>query len=93
MSAVTTPPDPRWQVPITCLLIKTDGSAYLNYTGVTGPAGNASFDPVYGTASNVQAFVDAYNKLKSAIDAMVDPGDPAHNQTAGHWNSSGADVL
>lgn len=29
------------------------------------------------TADNVQAFVDAYNKLKTALDAMLDPGDPA----------------
>ena len=29
------------------------------------------------TQSNVQAFVDAYNKLKSVIDGMVDPGDPS----------------
>jgi flagellar hook-associated protein 2 len=41
-------------------------------------AGNAS-----GTVSNVQAFVDAYNKLKSVIDAMVDPGDPTNNKDAG----------
>ena len=36
-----------------------------------------------GTTSNVQAFVDAYNKLKSAIDDLVDAGDPANNQAAG----------
>jgi flagellar hook-associated protein 2 len=36
-----------------------------------------------GTASNVQAFVDAYNKLKSTIDTMVDPGDPASAKAAG----------
>ncbi|KQQ91593.1 flagellar filament capping protein FliD [Massilia sp. Leaf139] len=28
------------------------------------------------TAANAQAFVDAYNKLKTAIDALVSPGDP-----------------
>lgn len=36
-----------------------------------------------GTTSNVQAFVDAYNKLKSAIDDLVDAGDPANSQAAG----------
>jgi flagellar hook-associated protein 2 len=36
-----------------------------------------------GTVSNVQAFVDAYNKLKSAIDTMVDAGDPTNNKAAG----------
>lgn len=36
-----------------------------------------------GTVSNVQAFVDAYNKLKSAIDALVDAGDPGNDQAAG----------
>jgi flagellar hook-associated protein 2 len=41
-------------------------------------AGNSS-----GTTANVQAFVDAYNKLKSAIDAMVAPGDPANSKAAG----------
>jgi flagellar hook-associated protein 2 len=36
-----------------------------------------------GTVANVQAFVDAYNKLKSAVDGMVDPGDPGNAQAAG----------
>jgi flagellar hook-associated protein 2 len=36
-----------------------------------------------GTASNVQAFVDAYNKLKTTIDAMIAPGNSANNQAAG----------
>jgi flagellar hook-associated protein 2 len=36
-----------------------------------------------GTTANVQAFVDAYNKLKSAIDSMVDPGDPANGKSGG----------
>jgi flagellar hook-associated protein 2 len=31
----------------------------------------------------VQAFVDAYNKLKTAIDGLVDPGDPKTNAAAG----------
>lgn len=36
-----------------------------------------------GTVANVQGFVDAYNKLKSAIDGLVDPGNPDANQSAG----------
>jgi flagellar hook-associated protein 2 len=36
-----------------------------------------------GTVSNVQAFVDAYNKLKSAIDGLVDAGDAANGRSAG----------
>lgn len=35
------------------------------------------------TTTNVQAFVDAYNKLKSAVDAMVSPGDPASGKAGG----------
>jgi flagellar hook-associated protein 2 len=31
----------------------------------------------------VQSFVDAYNKLKSAIDTMVDAGDPTSEKAAG----------
>ncbi|TFW31416.1 flagellar filament capping protein FliD [Massilia horti] len=31
------------------------------------------------TGDNMQAFVDAYNKLKTALDAMLDPGDPSKN--------------
>jgi flagellar hook-associated protein 2 len=41
-------------------------------------AGNSS-----GTTANVQAFVDAYNKLKSAIDGLVSSGDPKNNVAAG----------
>lgn len=41
-------------------------------------AGNSS-----GTTANVQAFVDAYNKLKSAVDALVAPGDAANGQASG----------
>jgi len=36
-----------------------------------------------GTTSNVQAFIDAYNKLKTAIDGLVSPGDPKTNEAAG----------
>lgn len=35
------------------------------------------------TTSNVQAFVDSYNKLKAAIDGLVSPGDTASGGSAG----------
>jgi flagellar hook-associated protein 2 len=35
------------------------------------------------TQKNVQGFIDAYNKLKAAIDKMVDAGDPGSNVAAG----------
>jgi flagellar hook-associated protein 2 len=35
------------------------------------------------TTANVQAFVDAYNKLKAAIDGLVDAGDPASGKAGG----------
>ncbi|THC43830.1 flagellar filament capping protein FliD [Massilia sp. Mn16-1_5] len=35
------------------------------------------------TTANAQAFVDAYNKLKSAIDGLVSPGDPESGGAAG----------
>ena len=36
-----------------------------------------------GTTSNVQAFIDAYNKLKTALDGLVAPGDPKTGDAAG----------
>lgn len=36
-----------------------------------------------GTAANVQSFVDAYNKLKTAVDNLVSAGDPANKVDAG----------
>lgn len=35
------------------------------------------------TNSNVQAFVDAYNKLKGAVDALVASGDPSKGTSGG----------
>jgi len=47
-----------------------------------------------GTTKNVQAFVDAYNKLKTSIDKLLDPGNPASNQSAGAFaNDSGIKAL
>lgn len=46
------------------------------------------------TVSNVQAFVTAYNTLKSTIDALVSSGDPANNVAAGAFaNDSGVRSL
>lgn len=39
-------------------------------------------DPA-GTVSKVQSFVDAYNKLKAAIDSLVDAGDATNGKAAG----------
>jgi flagellar hook-associated protein 2 len=39
-----------------------------------------------GTVKNVQAFVDAYNKLKTAIDNLADAGDPANKVAAGAFS-------
>jgi flagellar hook-associated protein 2 len=36
-----------------------------------------------GTAKNVQAFLDAFNKLKSALDGLVSLGDPTNSVAAG----------
>lgn len=35
------------------------------------------------TNANVQAFVDAYNKLKSTVDALTAPGDPSKGVAGG----------
>lgn len=35
------------------------------------------------TAANVQAFIDTYNKLKSTLDALVNPGDPSSGSASG----------
>ncbi len=35
------------------------------------------------TNANVQAFVDAYNKLKSTVDGLVAPGDPSKGVAGG----------
>lgn len=52
-------------------------------------AGNTS-----GTIANVQAFVDAYNKLKTSVDGLVDAGDPSTKQAAGTFaHDSGVRAL
>ena len=46
------------------------------------------------TASNVQGFVDAYNKLKTVLDALVAPGDPSKAKAGGAFSGdSGVTAL
>lgn len=46
------------------------------------------------TTANIQSFVDAYNTLKSTVDALLSPGDPANNKAAGAFaNDSGVRSL
>lgn len=35
------------------------------------------------TTKNVQAFIDAFNKLKATVDGLADPGDPENGVAAG----------
>ncbi len=47
-----------------------------------------------GTIANVQTFVDAYNKLKSLLDGLASPGDPAKGVAAGIFaHDSGLNAL
>lgn len=47
-----------------------------------------------GTIANVQAFVDAYNKLKSVMDGLANPGNPEKNIAAGIFaHDSGLNAL
>jgi flagellar hook-associated protein 2 len=65
--------------------------------GVTMTFTRASATPVTltvdadagATKNNVQSLLDAYNKLKQTIDAMVDPGDPATGAAAGVFAHDG----
>ena len=46
------------------------------------------------TATNAQSFVTAYNKLKTVLDGLTDPGDPASGKAAGTFaTDSGVRVL
>jgi flagellar hook-associated protein 2 len=46
------------------------------------------------TTANLQAFVDAYNKMKAAVDGLVAAGDPASGSSAGAFaNDSGVRSL
>ena len=47
-----------------------------------------------GTIANVQAFVDAYNKLKSVMDGLASPGNPEKGIAAGIFaHDSGLNAL
>ncbi|WP_312516727.1 flagellar filament capping protein FliD [Massilia sp.] len=39
-----------------------------------------------GTTANVQAFVDAFNKLKAALNKLTDPGDPSKGVAGGTFS-------
>jgi flagellar hook-associated protein 2 len=46
------------------------------------------------TTTNAQSFVTAYNKLKSVLDGLTDPGDPSSGKAAGVFSTdSGVRVL
>lgn len=46
------------------------------------------------TSANVQAFIDAYNALKSAVDGLASPGDPSKGLAAGAFaGDSGVGAL
>ena len=42
-----------------------------------------------GTTANVQAFVDAFNKLKATLNKLTDPGDPSKGVAAGTFARDG----
>ena len=42
-----------------------------------------------GTTANVQAFVDAFNKLKAALNKLTDPGDPSKGVAGGVFAHDG----
>ena len=74
--------------------IQQASNTFTNIDGVAFTATHAQApgaDPVTltvgsdddGTTKNLQAFVDAYNKLKSTLDGLVAPGDPTNNVAAG----------
>jgi flagellar hook-associated protein 2 len=67
-------------VKMTFTKAQAPGSAPLNITVGTDSA---------GTTANVQAFVDAYNKLKSVLNKMTDAGDPATGAAAGAFAHDG----
>jgi len=74
--------------------IKQASNTFTNIDGVTFTATRAQAvgAPPFtltvgsdssGTTKNVQAFLDAYNKLKSALDGLLAPGDPTNGVDAG----------
>ncbi|NIA57169.1 flagellar filament capping protein FliD [Massilia sp. TW-1] len=74
--------------------MQQSSNTFTNISGVSATftrAQSATENPITltvnsdsaGTTKNVQAFVDAYNKLKTTIDSLVDPGSPSSNKAAG----------
>ncbi|WP_317203695.1 flagellar filament capping protein FliD [Janthinobacterium sp.] len=78
------------------------------FTGITGVSmtftkAQAATDPLLnvtvgldatGTTANAQGFVDSYNKLKSLLDTLTDPGDPQKGTAPGpYYGDSGMRVL
>jgi flagellar hook-associated protein 2 len=78
----------------TTAMIQQASNTFTNIDGVTFTATHAQAagsSPITltvagntsGTTANVQAFVDAFNKLKTALDGLVSAGDPKNNVAAG----------
>jgi flagellar hook-associated protein 2 len=74
--------------------MQQSSNTFTNISGVSATftrAQSAAENPITltvnsdsaGTTKNVQAFVDAYNKIKTTIDSLVDPGSPSSNKAAG----------
>lgn len=77
-------------------------NTFNNIDGVTMTFTKASTTPITltvaadtgKTAANVQGFVDAYNKLKTVLDALVSPGDPSKGKAGGTFaGDSGVTAL
>lgn len=72
-------------------LIKQPSNTFTGIDGVTVSFTKTTTSPVTltvgadsgATTSNVQSFVDAYNKLKAAVDSLTAPGDPSKGIAGG----------
>lgn len=61
---------------------KAQASGAAPVTLTVGPDNGA-------TTANVQAFVDAFNKLKAALNKLTDPGDPSKGVSGGTFAHDG----
>jgi flagellar hook-associated protein 2 len=61
---------------------KAQASGAAPVTLTVGPDNSA-------TTANVQSFVDAFNKLKAALNKLTDPGDPSKGVTGGTFAHDG----
>jgi len=50
-------------------------------------------DDASGTAKNVQAFIDAYNKLKTSLDSLLEPGGEGGASAGGFAHDAGVQAL